>query len=49
MFDKHLSVDMLDYEKLFEDFSAENEQENMNSLSSIKEERESKEEQFLSK
>jgi hypothetical protein len=49
MFDKHLSVDMLDYEKLFEDISDENEQEEMNSLSSIKEERESKEDQFLSK
>lgn len=49
MFDKHLSVEMLDYEKLFEDISVQNEKLEESGLSSIKEERESKEEQYQSR
>lgn len=48
MFDKHLSVEMLDYEKLFEDVSVQNDKLEESGLSSIKEERESKEEQYQS-
>ena len=45
MFDKHLNVDMLDYNKLFEESFIEGQNQEISALSSIKEERESKEEQ----
>lgn len=48
MFDKYLNVDMLEYSKLFEDRTGDNGNE-MSALSSIKEERESKEEHQTNK
>jgi hypothetical protein len=47
MFDKYLSVDMLDYSKLFEESTLDVPNDNNSALSSIKEE--SKEEQIGSK
>jgi len=49
MFDKHLSVDMLDYMKLFEETISEIPEYNESQLSSIREERESKEDNLQSK
>jgi len=49
MFDKHLSVDMLDYMKLFEETISEIPEDNESQLSSIREERESKEDNLQSK
>lgn len=49
MFDKHLSVDMLDYPKLFEEETPGITEENESQLSSIREERESKEDYLNSK
>ncbi|CAI2385137.1 unnamed protein product [Moneuplotes crassus] len=47
MFDKHLSVDMLDYPKLFDEYESPVVQDNTRELSSIKED--SKEENLMSK
>lgn len=47
MFDKHLNVDMLDYNKLFEESYINEQNQEISALSSIKEERESKEDLIL--
>jgi len=49
MFDKHLNVDMLEYTKLYEESESEGQGQELSALSSIKEERESKEEHNNSK